>query len=115
MYIGMDEIFTTVMVVLSVCGGISTVWGAVKVWREFRKPQEKRNEKLEDLEDRVADSEEALDEIASAMPILMKAMTLIIEHMVSGDGVDDLKECQQDIHMYLIDQVGKGGRKHGSR
>lgn len=115
MYIGPDEIFTFFMVLLSICGGVTTVWGAVKVFKDVRKPAKERNDRLEDYEDRLIDAEEALDELSYATPIILKALTLIIEHMVTGDGVDELKKCQDDISIYLINQIGKKGRKNGSR
>ena len=103
------------MVLLSICGGVTTIWGVVKVYREARKPTEERNEKLQDLDDRIQDNEEVLEEISDAMPLLLRSITLIIDHMVSGDGKEDLEECQQEIKLYLIDQVGRRHDRHESR
>ena len=93
--------------------GIITLGGAgaifVALYRWARKPDINRDEKLKGHDEkldndnrRLNDLEKKQAETEEALQILMQSMLALMTHSIDGNHTDELKKARDDMHEYLI-------------
>lgn len=78
------------------CAGLAAVIGIVSV---FRKPFVK----LDDHEQRITSLESKADERRAIDQYTTKALNAIVNHMIDGNGIDELKEVRREYQNSIID------------
>ena len=100
---------------LAVCAGISCIAGA-SVWigkmvKAAKAPNEKQNERITDLEKRVARHDELLstdkkrlDHMEEGNRVTQRAILALLRHGINGNDIDSLKDAEAELHEFLIKQ-----------
>jgi hypothetical protein len=93
--------------------GIITLGGAgaifVGLYRWFKKPDINRDEKLKGHDEKLDNDNRRLNELEKkqveteeALQILMKGMLALMTHSIDGNHTDELEKARDDMHEYLI-------------
>ena len=110
--------FTPVQLIgwlLVLAAAISTIAGAV-VWiikgvKRVQAPNERQNERLTDLERRVARHDEILDSdnrrielIEDGMRVTQQALLALLDHGLSGNNSNQMETAKRALERYLIER-----------
>lgn len=87
----------TINIILSVCGGISIIGGAIAVVWKWIRPAVKLKDRVEDLELKAANDYEAINDIKAMNAASCQALIAIIDHELTGNSVDGLKKTKNDL------------------
>lgn len=101
--------------ILALCGGIITVSGAVtvicKAFRAARKPETDQNQRITDLEKRVARHDELfrkdklrLDAIEEGNRVTQQALLALLSHGIDGNEVAGMKAAKEKLEQFLINR-----------
>lgn len=93
--------------------GIITLGGAgaifVGLYRWFKKPDINRDEKIKGHDEKLDNDNRRLNELEKkqveteeALQILMKGMLALMTHSIDGNHTDELEKARDDMHEYLI-------------
>ena len=102
-----------IALILGICAAISAIGGAVawiaKGVSKAREPEKKQDERITDLERRMAKHDEFLDrdkERLEAMEagnrVTQRAILALLAHGIDGNDIDAMKEAKKDLQEYLI-------------
>ena len=90
--------------VLYGCGFIASVWGVYKIYKEWQKPKEDLKDMVENHEILLKKYDERLKSIEQTDKLALQSLLVIINHDITGNGVDQLKEARDDLQAYLINK-----------
>lgn len=94
--------------ILWICGFIGAIWGVYKIYKEIQKEIQKPNDDkakmLNEHEQRINDFDERLKDIEKSDKLILQSLLVIINHDVTGNGIDQLKNTRDEIQEYLINR-----------
>ena len=90
--------------ILGWCGFIGAVWAVVKIWKEIKKPTDDNNKMILEHEKKLKDDDERLKEIETTDKLILQSLLVIINHDITGNGIDQLKNARDEIQEYLINK-----------
>ena len=99
----MDFVITSEEI-LYLCGFVAAVWGVWKIIKEVRKPNEDLRTLVKEHEHRIEDDESRLKEYEDTNQMVLKCLLAIINHEITGNGVDRMKKLRDDLNDFLIDK-----------
>lgn len=84
------------------CSFVAGLWGLWKIVKEARKPNDDLKAKVE-KHDRLLDKDnKRLEEIESSNQMILKSLLVIINHEITGNGVEKMKAVRDSLEEYLI-------------
>ncbi len=83
----------TISDILWLCGGICTIAAA---WKIIKNNPVARHEKLLD------EHEKIIKEQGETEKMLLASNIAIIEHLITGNGIENMKKIRDEMHEYLI-------------
>ena len=89
-------------IILRICGAILVIGGALAVIKKWITPAVKLNKRVIDIEKRQDKDFKTLTEVKELNGLLCRGMICLIEHEVTGNGINDLKKVKVDMQDYLI-------------
>ena len=87
--------------VLAFVGSIYTIY---KFYKEWKKPKEDLKEMVEEHEEKLASDDKRLKEIEKADKLILQSLLVIINHDITGNGINQLKETRDELNEYLINK-----------
>lgn len=90
--------------ILWVCGFVAAIWGVVKIVREIRKPSKDLIEMVKLHDDLLKKDNERLKEIETSNKMVLQCLLIIINHDITGNGVDKMKEVRDELQDFLINK-----------
>lgn len=99
----MDFVITSEEI-LYLCGFIAAVWGVWKIIKEVRKPNEDFKTLVKEHEEKIKEDENRLKEYEDTNQMVLKCLLAIINHEITGNGVDRMKKLRDDLNDFLIDK-----------
>lgn len=100
----MTEFAITSDQLMWLCTLIAGLWSVIKIIKEIRKPND-------DLKKTVARHSELLDndnkrlkEHEESNHMILKCLLVIINHEITGNGIETMKEARDDLQKYLVDK-----------
>ena len=97
---GLAEFVNTV---LSICGGISIIGGAIAIIWKVVNPAVKLGKRVEILEEKSDKDYNAIEDIKSAQSLLCQGMLAMIDAQLSGNNVENLRKTKDSLIKYLAD------------
>lgn len=86
------------------CSFVAGLWGLWKIVKEARKPNDDLKAKVE-KHDRLLDKDnKRLEEIESSNQMILKSLLVIINHDITGNGIEKMKTARADLEEYLINR-----------
>lgn len=105
----MSELEITLKFLLSVAAAIVTIGGAAKIvalvfdpWKRFKADFKSLEMRVGKLETDFGKRAKTLDEIKANGIMSNKALFVILESLVSGNNVHELKEVKEELQNYFI-------------
>lgn len=90
--------------ILAFCGLITALWGVWKIVKEMKKPNEDMKAMV-DKHSRILDNDNnRLKEVESSNQLTLKCLSVIINHEITGNGIDKMKEVREELQNYLINR-----------
>ena len=98
---------------LAVCAGVSCIalaisW-TIKGWNKVREPERKQDERLTNIESRLARHDELLDKdnkrleaIEEGHRVTQRAILALLAHGIDGNDIDALRAAKTELQDYLI-------------
>lgn len=99
-----NNLLTFGVVALAVLAIWNTVWTSIKNYREAKKPRDDLRAKLEAHDAMLKRDKARLDDLEQSSRLMLRAISQLIEHEVTGNHNDQLRQVQQDINTYLINR-----------
>ena len=90
--------------ILWVCGFIGAIWGVVKIYKEIQKPNEDKTKMLLEHEEKLIEDDKKLKEIETTDKLILQSLLVIINHDITGNGIEQLKATRNEIQDYLINK-----------
>ena len=88
--------------ILAICAFISAIWGVYKIIKELKKPGDDLREEVENHSKLLDSDNERLQEIESSNKMILQCLLVIINHDITGNGVDKLRKTRDELQEYLI-------------
>ena len=98
------EFTITLSQILGFCGLITTLWAVYKIVKEIKKPSEDLKEKVEKHDHLLADDNERLKDVEKSNKMILQCLLVIINHDITGNGIERMKECRDELQGYLINK-----------
>lgn len=95
------DIMETVQTILSICGGVSVVGGAVAFIHKWVSPAIKLNSRVEVLERHDKRDYEAMQEIKERDSLIMETLVTMLNSQISGENKEQLKKTRDKLISYL--------------
>lgn len=90
--------------ILALCTLITALWGVWKIVKEMKKPNDDLKKLVEHHDERLKDDNERLREIESSNKRILQCLLVIINHDITGNGLDKMKEARDDLQEFLINK-----------
>ena len=90
--------------ILAFCAFLTTLWGVWKIVKEIKKPNDDlkntvaRHDKLLDNDDK------RLKEIENSNRMILQCLLVIINHDITGNGIEKMKTARAELQEYLINR-----------
>lgn len=103
-----DDVITICTLVIS----ISTVINLIAVfYGKIKAPENKQNQRISALEKQIVDIESHTDrdfkkltEIEKSSKVTQKTLLSILDHLISGNDIDLLKQTRRDLDSHLVER-----------
>ena len=90
--------------ILLICSLIAALWGVYKIVKEVKKPIKDLQETV-DKHSKLLDSDNVrLKEVEESNKMILQCLLVIINHDITGNGIDNLKDTRDKLQQYLIDK-----------
>lgn len=90
--------------IMWLCSFITLIWGVWKIVKEFRKPNNEMKAKVEKHDQLLDKDNKRLKEIEESNKMIMKSLSVIINHEITGNGIEKMKTTRDELQEYLIDR-----------
>lgn len=90
--------------ILAICAFISAIWGVYKIIKELKKPSDDLREEVERHSNLLDTDNKRLQEIESSNKMILQTLLAIINHDITGNGIDKMKQIRDDLQEYLIER-----------
>ena len=90
--------------ILAICTLVAAVFGVYKIWKEVRKPNTDLKEAVQKHTEYLANDDRRLKEVEQSNNMILQGLLVLINHDITGNGVDKLKETRDELNEYLINK-----------
>ena len=90
--------------ILWLCGFIGAIWGVVKIVKELRKPSKELMDMVKLHDDLLKKDNERLREIETSNKMVLQCLLIIINHDITGNGIEKMKEVRDELQDFLINK-----------
>lgn len=98
------EFVITSSQIVGFCSLIVTIWGVWKIVKEITKPNDDLKE-LVDNHSRMLDNDnKRLKEVEESNNMILQCLLVIINHEITGNSTDKLKDTRTRLEKYLIER-----------
>ena len=83
---------------------ITVLWGVWKIVKELKKPSDDLKATVERHDRLLNTDNERLKEIETSNKMMLQCLLVIINHDITGNGIDKMKEARDDLQEFLINK-----------
>ena len=88
--------------ILGFCVFVTSVWGIWKIVKEVKKPNDDLKNTV-DKHDMLLDNDNRrLKEIEDSNKMVLQCLLVIINHDITGNGIEKMKEARDELQNFLI-------------
>lgn len=100
----MENIEITFNTILQLFGAVAVIGGGIKVIISAFSPYKELKDKVKKQAEKIAGVESALERIEESQRVQGKALMELLNHIITGNDIDKLKERHDDLVDHYIDQ-----------
>lgn len=86
------------------CAFIVAVWGVWKIIKELRKPNADLKATVEKHSQLLDNDNKRLNDVDASNQMVLKCLLVIINHEITGNGIEKMKEARDELQTYLINR-----------
>lgn len=90
--------------ILALCTFVASLWGLWKIINEIKKPSDDLKKKVEKHDTLLGNDDERLKEVEESNKMILQSLLVIINHDITGNGIQQLKETRDSLQEYLINK-----------
>lgn len=90
--------------ILAICSLITAVWGVYKIVKELKKPNENLKEEVARHSQLLDTDNERLNDIEESNRMVLQSLLVIINHEITGNGIEKMKDTRDKLQEYLIER-----------
>lgn len=98
------EIAVTTSQIIWFCSFIGAIWGVWKIAKEIHKPSEDLKNRVEKHDALLNKDNVRLKEIEESNQMILKSLLVIINHDITGNGIEKMKTTRDELQEYLINR-----------
>lgn len=88
--------------VSTICGLLISIGGVIALVCKAIKPIKEASDRFAEYEDRLGKAEESIEKGNESNKLQIKCLLRLVTHEINGNGIDGLKEVQDEMQEYLI-------------
>ena len=100
----MAEITISFNDIFWLCSFIAALYGIWKIVKEIRKPNDDLKETVAKHDNLLDKDNKRLMEIEDSNRMILKCLLVIINHDITGNGIEKMKQARDEIQEFLIDK-----------
>lgn len=86
------------------CGLVTAIYGVYKIVKELKKPSSDIKKKVEEHERILTSDDDRLKDIEESNKMMLQSLLVIINHNITGNGVERMKEIRDQLQEFLINK-----------
>ena len=90
--------------IIYICSFIAAVWGIWKIVKEIRKPNDNLKVEVSKHTHLLDNDNKRLKEYEESNRKILQCLLVIINHEITGNGIENLKRARDDLQEYLINK-----------
>ena len=90
--------------IIFICSLITALWGVYKIIKEVRKPSKDMQAEVNRHTKLLDSDNERLKEVENSNKMILQCLLVIINHDITGNGIDKLKTTRDKLQEYLIEK-----------
>lgn len=98
------EFTVTSSQLIAICGFIITINQVWKIYKEAKKPKDDLKTKVDTHDEWLKNDNLKIKEIEETNKLILQSLLVIINHDITGNGINQLKSARDDIQAYLINK-----------
>lgn len=83
---------------------IASCWTVYKIIKELRKPNDNLKATVAKHSDILNNDNKRMNEIEDSNQMILKCLLVIINHEITGNGIDNMKKARDELQEYLINK-----------
>ena len=88
--------------IIWICTFIAAIWAVWKIIKEVRKPNHDLQAKVERHGELLDNDNKRMKKIEESNQMILKSLIAIINHEITGNGIEKMKEAREDLQNFLI-------------
>lgn len=90
--------------IVYICGLIAALWGIWKIVKEVKKPNDDLKAAVQKHTELLAKDNKRMQEYEESNQMILKCLLVIINHEITGNGIDSMKNARDELQEYLINR-----------
>lgn len=90
--------------IIYICGLIAALWGLWKIVKELKKPNDDLKVAVSKHTKLLDNDNKRLKEYEESNRMILQCLLVIINHEITGNGIENLKHARDDLQEYLINK-----------
>ena len=90
------------LVFIAICTFVVLLGNAIKTIKDWRKPSLSVEERLRRDHERLTKLEESTVSMQDEISLILRSVLSLVNHEITGNGIERLKETQNEIQQFLI-------------
>lgn len=90
--------------ILAFCAFVTALWGVWKIVKEFKKPNDDLKNKVAQHDMLLDSDNKRLKEIEESNRMILQCLLVIINHDITGNGIEKMKSARDELQDYLINR-----------
>lgn len=100
----MEQLSISISDIVFFCGVVAAIWGVVKIIKEIKKPSKDLKNQVEEHEKKLNKDNKRLEDIEDYNKAICKSLLALIDHEITGNGIDKLKTTKTELQNFLIER-----------
>lgn len=92
------------LVAIAICTFVVLLGNVAKTLKEWRKPSLSVEDRLRKDHERLTKLEEQTAEMQDEISLILRSVLSLVSHEITGNGIEKLKETQNEIQKFLINR-----------
>lgn len=90
--------------ILGFCLFILSLWGIWKIIKEIKKPQDDLRNTVDNHSMLLNNDNIRIKKVEDSNDLILQSLLVIINHDITNNGIDKMKEARDNIQTYLIER-----------
>ena len=90
--------------IMGFCALVTSLWGLWKIVKEWKKPSDDLKSTVEKHDALLDNDNRRLKDIEDSNQMILKCLLVIINHSITGNGIEKMKDIREELQDFLINK-----------